>query len=610
MQILYQKEKETKMNQNHTSNQSPSLRGYVGAIPEILGYQLITRLTLFVCVSVMSRIGGALLWIAKRPAFTSGDLPYLMRTWQGWCLLLVGLAILVLYTLFDVNAMIVISSSILHQKKVRISEVMREAFRAMKFFGRPRAILVLLYIAFIAPLTGVAVGISLTKDFYIPDFIMSVIRSNFLYHAAYGVLMLALLVTGLWYIFTFHFVLIGRCHLDDAMKKSKELFRRNWKDFLWKMICFGAVVLLMTAAIVLLFLVLPYMAVESFVKNAALYRYFSVAIALLFLLAASAYGAVLQPFTFMKLTLLYESYTEEDEGAVLYPKPRLHWGFRVLALVCVVLVFAVSIPVSHYFDQIVPAVSDTEIIAHRGAGVLEAENSARSVAVAAKYGAAASETDVQRTADGRYIINHDKTFQRLCGVNKTPMEMTAEEISKLSIHSMADAGVEPAPVATLEDMLEAAKENEIRLYIELKGKSADRQMADDVYAIVAAHGMLDQCTFICLDYGVIDYFETKHPDAHTGYLCYYSFGKLQDLNCDMLILEEETATAQNIRRVHNAGKKAAVWTCNSVDSINRFLNSEADGIITDEVKTAHDIKSLMSRRNDIIRTIEWFLTGV
>lgn len=170
--------------------------------------------------------------------------------------------------------------------------------------------------------------------------------------------MLALLVTGLWYIFTFHFVLIGRYHLDDAMKKSKKLFRRNWKDFLWKMICFGAVVLLMTAAIVLLFLVLPYMAVESFVKNAALYRYFSVVIALLFLLAASAYGAVLQPFTFMKLTLLYESYTEEDGGAVLYPKPRLHWGFRVLALVCVVLVFAVSIPVSHYFDQIVPVVSD------------------------------------------------------------------------------------------------------------------------------------------------------------------------------------------------------------------------------------------------------------
>ena len=149
----------------------------------------------------MSRIGGALLWIAKRPAFTSGDLPYLMRTWQGWCLLLVGLGILVLYTLFDVNAMIVISSSILHRKKVKISEVIREAFLAMKYFCKPRAVFVVLYIAFIAPLTGAAVGISLTKDFYIPDFIMSVVRSNFLYHTAYSMLMVLLLVTGVVYIF-------------------------------------------------------------------------------------------------------------------------------------------------------------------------------------------------------------------------------------------------------------------------------------------------------------------------------------------------------------------------------------------------------------------------
>ncbi len=598
------------MNRDHTSAPLPSLRGYLGAIPGILGYQLITKLALYVCVAVMSRIGGALLWIAKRPAFTSGDLPYLMRTWQGWCLLLVGMAILILYTLFDVNAMIVISSSILHQKKVKVTEVMLEAFRAMKFFGKPRAVLVVLYIAFIAPLTGAAVGISLTKDFYIPDFIMSVIRSNFLYHLAYSALMIALLIVGLWYIFTFHFVLIGRRRIGDAMKRSKEMFRRNWKDFLWKMLCFGAVVFLLTAAIVLLFLIFPYMAVETFVKDQGLYRYLSVAVALLFLLVASAYGAVLQPFTFMKLTLLYESYTEEDEGAVLYPKPRLHTGFRILALVCVLSVFIVSIPIARHFDELVPAGSRTHIIAHRGAGVLEAENSARSIAAAAKNGAYASEIDVQRTADGRYIINHDKTFQRLCGVNKTPMEMTAEEISQLSIRSMADIGGEPAPVATLEDMMEAAREHQVHLYVELKGESADEQMADDVYAVAAAYDMLDQCTFICLDYREIDYFETKYPDAETGYLCYYSFGNLQELNCDMLILEEETATAQNIRRVHKAGKKVAVWTCNSVNSINRFLNSEADGIITDEVKTAHDIKSLMSRRNDIVRTIEWFITGV
>ena len=174
--------------------------------------------------------------------------------------------------------------------------------------------------------------------------------------------------------------------------------------------------------------------------------------------------------------------------------------------------------------------------------------------------------------------------------------MTMEQIRWLRVQGSGD------PVATLEEMLEAAR-GRIRLFIELKGVSADRRMCEDTVQIVREMGMEDQVVLISLKYEVIEYIETRWPEMETAYLTFLSYGDTVQLPCDQFGLEEGSATTAAIDAVHAAGKEVLVWTTNTEESQERFLSSRADAIITDEVVQAKAVIDRLERRNDLERVL-------
>ena len=212
-----------------------------------------------------------------------------------------------------------------------------------------------------------------------------------------------------------------------------------------------------------------------------------------------------------------------------------------------------------------------------------------------KIGAYGSEIDIQRTKDGYYILNHDGDFGRVAGDSRKPEEMTLEEIRKLSVDGQ--------PIPTYEEMLEACK-GKMVLFTELKGATADQQMADDAVRIIKEHGMEDEVVLISLKYELINYIETVYPEMQTGFLTFAAFGDTAKLNCDYLGLEEESATSDAIRDVHKQGKKVLIWTANKRTSQRHFLCSEADGVITDNVLQAMDVIQEIQSRSDLSRIID------
>ena len=169
--------------------------------------------------------------------------------------------------------------------------------------------------------------------------------------------------------------------------------------------------------------------------------------------------------------------------------------------------------------------------------------------VAYKMGAPGGETDIQRTSDGSCIVLHDNIFSRVAGVDKKPSEMTLEEVKQLR--------VDGEPVPTLEDMLDASH-GRLTLYVELKGETADKQMADEAVKIIKDRNMTDETVIISLKYDLIDYVESTYPEMNTGFLAFASFGDTAELNCDYLALEEETAAVDTINSIHSYGKKVLV----------------------------------------------------
>ena len=142
------------------------------------------------------------------------------------------------------------------------------------------------------------------------------------------------------------------------------------------------------------------------------------------------------------------------------------------------------------------------------------------------------------------------------------------------------------------------------LFTELKGKTADRQMADDAVNMIRKYQMEDEAVLISLKYDLIDYIETNYPDIQTGFLTFASFGNTAALNCDYIGLEEESATADAIDAIHREGKKALVWTANEKRSQRHFLCSEVDGLITDNVSQAVGLAAELEQRSDLDRMVD------
>ncbi len=114
-----------------------SLYGFRGCIPEILRYQVITKFWIAILAWLLRLARGAVLWTSGRSAVSSGDIPFIMTSVQGWITIILGLALLVIYMVFDINAMVLVSERVLHNQPIRVREIVKEAFSSLRHFRHP-----------------------------------------------------------------------------------------------------------------------------------------------------------------------------------------------------------------------------------------------------------------------------------------------------------------------------------------------------------------------------------------------------------------------------------------------------------------------------------------
>lgn len=286
---------------------------------------------------------------------------------------------------------------------------------------------------------------------------------------------------------------------------------------------------------------------------------------------------------------------EEYEREAQKTKKKKKTKARLFLVLVGILLINSSISTAYglFFNKFAKGENKIALVAHRGGGNLGAENTIAGMQKAIKAGASWTEIDVQRTKDGYYVINHDSTFKRLTGIDKSSDEMTLKEIKSLRVKDLFDKERPAQPVATLEEFIKAGQ-GKIGFYIELKGDTANKKMADDVVKLIKDKKLENSTALLSLDLNLIKYIESKYPEITTGYLYYFSLGEISEIQADILIMEEREATTLNILKAHEAGKKVVVWTINSSDSVNQFVKSDVDAIITDFVL---DVKNGMKERD-------------
>ena len=563
------------------------------AIPALLLYQLIAVSVTNLWMLGYSQLSKFLLHGTGRVAVSSGDYLFLFTTWQGILILLLSLITLFVFVALDINAAIILCGRLLKGEKPSVLLCIKNGILSLRCLCGPRGLLIVLYVSLLSPIINFGVKISLTENIYIPKFITSVIYENPLYATGVLVLFIAVVVIGLLFLFILHGALLDNMKLKDSAKQSARLVKQNWKNLLWKMILFSLIVFGITALIGMLIdliLFIPsLMHLSEMVKIA-----FDSAALLSGVLILSTLIMLMSSFYILFITELYLLY--QSDGTWEYQQRENRKSPLIIAyvLLCVLVVIGGTVTSVFMGDGLLPSKVKPGYVAHRAGGVEAPENTVAGVQKAYELGAFGSEIDIQRTSDGYYVVNHDATFARVAGVNKKPSELTLAQVKELS--------VDGEPVPTLEEMLDASH-NKVTLFIELKGDTADKQMADDTVRIIKEKNMTDETVIISLKYDLISHIETTYPEMNTGYLAFASFGDTAGLNCDYLALEEESATEKTIDSIHEKGKKVMVWTVNEADDIERFLRTDADAIITDSVALSEQIKTELEEQPLLQRLI-------
>ena len=567
---------------------------YRQAVPAFLVFQFIAVIVTGLWLFGFSKIAGLLIRSTGRVALSSGDFLFLFTTWQGYVIIILALLTLFVLVSVDVNSLVILCGRLLRNEKPSILLCIKEGFLSIRYFFNPIGLLLILYLAILSPILGFGVTINLTHNLYIPKFITSVIFSKPLYTIGVIVVFAALFIIGLLFIFIFHGTLLDKMSTKESGRNSIRLIRKNLKDFIKSLVLF----ILLFALVLLVFVVLL-IVMLIFREAIANFNMSLFVVLMLVLLFPILFLCMLfSPFYLLKITMMYNKYM--SDGSWAYQKRKNRVSPFVIAIVvgyAAVVVLATT-AVFYLGDELFTGGVNTGYIAHRAGGTEAPENTVAGVEAAYNFGASGSEIDIQRTSDGYYVVNHDNTFKRTAGVDKKPSEMTLAEVKELS--------VEGHQVPTLEEMLEASY-GKVILYVELKGETADRKMADDAVKIIKDMEMEDQSVLISLKYDLIDYIEKNYPEMQTGYLAFASFGDTASLNCDYLALEEETATSSMISDIHEKGKKVFVWTVNDEDDIEDFLDSDADQIITDNIKAAQEATEALQNKSLVNKLYDRFM---
>ena len=463
-----------------------NLKPYNRAIPDILNYQIVTKALICIWLFLLGRLFQVLLKSSGRVAVTSGDWQFLFTTWQGILILLLGIVSLFIYVAFDINSKIVLSRNLLTGNNESLENSVKEGFFSIGKLINIRGILVVLYIALIAPILGIGISISATEKLYIPTFISSVIESSVLYSLLAGIVVIVFLVVGIANLFILHGVIIDKLPIREAGRQSAKLIKANWKDYLKQNVLFIIMIFASLAGIAIICLFIP-LKLISLLPAGAVSRILTIIFVSVGTIVSVLADLLGIPFYIMKMTQLYFSYKQGSEFEYVELKREKPVSYRKkIILLSIVVIVAVAVMYVR-FDQLFPLETDVKIIAHRGGGNEGRENTLSGLEAAWTAGAYGSEIDIQRTKDGFYIINHDGTFKRVAGDRRKPEQMTLREVKKLRIDG--------EPVPTFEEMLISSK-GRIVLFTELKGNTADKQMADDAVHLVKQYQIEYECVLI------------------------------------------------------------------------------------------------------------------
>lgn len=430
--------------------------GFGGAIGSVFKYQLITVPVMALLVAGFVAAGE---WLAgPQGAITNATLTSFILSWRGLLYAVLLLALVAAGFVLELSGFVTISARALHGRgEGSYTGLVRASAGKLRNFLSWGTLLVVLNLLLVPIVLDEAGDLSFLQGFKIPNFIMSVVDASTSLSWVYAAVSILLGLLSVSLIYTMQFIVIGDQTSGRAVISSFKLF---WKHPLAIMgvLARGLLILLPLLLVVVLWVFGIAVVLFEVGTGNALVRIGLVVALLVQYLAVSLFAMFSVPVaTHLVTNAFYATVAREPEFqalAVVVPevetkaKPslldRLLGRRKTLIALVVAFVLLVAVPVGAYFSEAFQTPDGIKVVAHRAGGTTAPENSLSGLHNSIELGVDYVEVDVQRTADGGYVLNHDDTFKRAAGLDEPSTALTLAEATALDISANRD-GTEHVP---------------------------------------------------------------------------------------------------------------------------------------------------------------------
>ena len=204
------------------------------------------------------------------------------------------------------------------------------------------------------------------------------------------------------------------------------------------------------------------------------------------------------------------------------------------------------------------------MVAHRGCSGLERENTHAAFVAAGNRTYYGIETDVHKTADGKYVAIHDDNTKRVSGDNMVVEASTFDTLRHVTLYNKFSDKKDRSDlcIPTLQEYIEICKRYDKVAVLELKN-AFDEADIYEICDIISEIGYLEKTTFISFCYDNLVYLRRKHPEASAQFLVSTFDADLLDrlraIHVD-LDINYKALTAENIALCHENGITVNAWT--------------------------------------------------
>ena len=225
----------------------------------------------------------------------------------------------------------------------------------------------------------------------------------------------------------------------------------------------------------------------------------------------------------------------------------------------------------------------TLAVAHRGLSGIERENTIAAFIAAGNRSYYGVETDIRRTADGHFVICHDKSLLRISGEEILVEETPLKELQEVILYDEdGTKSRKDLRLCTLENYIRICKKYEKHCVLELKS-DFDEEETDRYLQIIRDLEYLEHVTFISFKYENLLRIRKRLPEQSVQYLFFEATEEiLQNLLADRIDVDAKhtTLTEELIKTYHNAGLKVNCWTVDDKEIAERLVRWGVDYITT------------------------------